>query len=187
VAAIIVLVLVLLYLLLTGPHDLSRYPPAADSPYRLPWPEGVTRLCVQSNRGIVSHRGTEEFAYDFAMPVGSDVCAARAGVVSQVIVEHDGHGLNAPNNYIYIDHGDGTFGYYGHLKRGGSYVAVGDAIQQGQRIAASGHVGHSLLPHLHFHVASASGQTLPITFADVASDAGIPRMFQRYTSGNASP
>jgi hypothetical protein len=34
---------------------------------------------------------------------------------------------------------------------------------------------------------SASGQRLPISFADVASDAGVPRMFKRYTSGNASP
>jgi hypothetical protein len=185
--ATVALVLVLLFLLLTGPHELSRYPPAANSPYRLPWPAGVTRLCTQSNRGIVSHRGTEEFAYDFAMPVGSDVCATRAGVVRQVTIDHDGNGFNAPNNFVFIDHEDGTFAYYGHLKRGGSYVAVGDVVQQGQRIAASGHVGHSLLPHLHFHVSSASGGTIPITFADVTSDAGIPRMFRRYTSGNTTP
>jgi hypothetical protein len=26
---------------------------------------------------------------------------------------------------------------------------------------------------------------LPVTYADVESDGGIPRMFQRYTSGNS--
>ena len=71
-AAIGTLVLATLYVLFTGPHDLDRYPPAASSPYRLPWTGGVMRLCIQGNRAIVSHRDWEEFAYDFAMPVGSD-------------------------------------------------------------------------------------------------------------------
>ena len=31
---------------LFGPVDLSAYPPAQDSPYRLPWKPGVRRLCI---------------------------------------------------------------------------------------------------------------------------------------------
>ncbi len=77
------LLLSALYLVFTGPHDLERYPPAGSSPYRLPWTGGATRLCIQGNRAIVSHRDWEEFAYDFAMPVGSDVCAARGGTVAE--------------------------------------------------------------------------------------------------------
>src|SRR6516225_5495645 len=115
---VVLLILFVAYVLFTGPHDVERYPPADQSPYRLPWPAGVTYWCCQSNRGIVSHRGQEEFAYDFAMPVGSDVLAARGGTVTAVVVEHDGNGLNAPNNGILIDHGDGTFGWYLHLKQG---------------------------------------------------------------------
>ena len=42
------------------------------------------------------------------MPVGSDVCAARAGVVTWVVDSHDGNGINAPNNSIAIRHDDGT-------------------------------------------------------------------------------
>src|SRR5262249_36348725 len=98
---------VALYLLRTGPRDLSAYPPAATSPYKLPFPAGRTCLCVQGNRAVVSHRQEEEYAYDFAMPVGSDVCAARAGRVVAVVTTHDGNGLNAPNNVILVDHGDG--------------------------------------------------------------------------------
>lgn len=175
--------------ILTGPRDLARYPANATSPYKLPWPAGVKWLCVQSNRGIVSHRGWEEFAFDFLMPVGSDVCAARGGVVTGVNVSHDGHGLKAPNNFIAIAHGDGTSGWYLHLQKDGSLVRVGERVEQGQRIGKSGHVGRSLAPHLHFAVVGEGSRrvTLPVSFADVTEHAGVPRMWFHYTSGNKEP
>lgn len=176
----------ILYCIATGPENLSQYPAAAQSPYRLPWATGATHRCCQSNRGIVSHRGWEQFAYDFAMPVGTEVCAARAGKVIKVVVDHDGHGHNWPNNLVAIRHEDGTLAYYLHLKKDGSRVKVGDAVTQGQVIAESGHVGNSLAPHLHFHVTDAARKsTLPISFADAGKDAGIPRMFKSYTAGSA--
>ena len=187
VSATATLLFATMFFLFTGPHDLDRYPPAVSSPYRLPWTGGVTRLCIQGNRAIVSHRDWEEFAYDFAMPVGSDVCAARGGTVAYVDVTHDGNGRNAENNLITVDQGDGTFGCYLHLRRGGSYVQTGQRVQQGDVIAASGNVGLSLLPHLHFNVIDEVHRLVPVTFADVDSDSGIPRMFKRYTSGNSVP
>jgi murein DD-endopeptidase MepM/ murein hydrolase activator NlpD len=64
-------------------------------------------------------------------------------------------------------------------------VKVGDVVKQGQAIALSGHVGNSLMPHLHFHVTDAARKsTLPITFSDLGKDVGIPRMFKSYRSGN---
>lgn len=36
-----------LFLLYTGPEDLSVYPPPLESPYRLPWQPGIRRLCLQ--------------------------------------------------------------------------------------------------------------------------------------------
>lgn len=172
------------YFIFTGPRDLERYPSPQTSPYKLPWPAGVGWFCIQSNRGIVSHRGSEEFSFDFRMPEGSDVCAARAGTVAAVNVSHHGNGINAPNNRIVIDHGDGTRGVYLHLQKGGSLVTPGDRVAQGQRIGRSGHVGRSMTPHLHFHVSNAAGVSIPLSFADVPSDAGVPRMFRRYVSGN---
>ena len=178
--------LVVAYSVFTGPEDLQRYPDRATSAYRLPWEKGAQWICIQSNRGIVSHRGREEFAYDFRMPVGSQVCAARAGVVTRVVVTNDGNGQNLPNNLIAIDHGDGTSGWYLHLQKGGSLVAVGDRVTQGQPIARSGNVGHSLGPHLHFEVRdNTSRVTLPVAFADVAEDLGVPRMFHAYTAGGS--
>lgn len=185
VGALLIVACIAWFLLFTGPRDPDRYPPAADSPYRLPWPGGVKRFCVQGNWAVVSHRGVDPYAYDFAMPVGSDICAARAGVVVRVVVEHDGHGLRARNNLITIRHDDGTRASYLHLKKGGGCVRVGDRVEQGQRIAASGNVGRSLLPHLHFHVRDGENRPLRVTFADVETDRGIPRMFKSYVSGQA--
>jgi hypothetical protein len=182
---LLVLAGTVLFLVRTGPRDLSLYPNPASSPYRLPWSAGITRLCIQGNRAVVSHREDGEFAYDFAMPVGSDVCAARAGVVIEVEMSNDGNGFHARNNYIVLAHGDGTFGCYHHLKQNGSYVQPGQHVRSGESIAASGNVGTSMLPHLHFHVSDADYNMLPVTFADVQSDAGIPRMFHRYISGNS--
>lgn len=174
------------YAVFTGPSDLSLYPPSASSPYLLPWPADVTRFCVQGNRAVVSHRGWEEYAYDFTMPVGSDICAARAGTVMTVVVEHDGHGYKWPNNKIGIRHDDGSIGWYLHIKRNGAKVREGDTVAQGQVICESGHVGNSAMPHLHFHVTNADrSKTLPTVFQDVPGD-GIPRMLSSYKSGNAS-
>jgi hypothetical protein len=169
-----------LYLILTGPADISHYPAAASSPYRLPWSTNLTRLCIQSNRGIVSHRGDEQYAYDFAMPVGSVFCAARGGTVVEVEDAHDGNGMHSPNNFICVLHGDDTVGYYAHLRQGGSLVQLGQDVKRGEPLGLSGNVGHSMLPHLHFHV-EYENHTIPVSFADVPCD-GVPRMFRRYTS-----
>ena len=163
-ATLLILVVVALFLLFTGPRDLQHYSQAASSPYRLPWSAGVTRLCCQGNRAIVSHRDWEEFAFDFAMPVGSDICAVRGGLVVNIDVSHDGNGLHAANNFLVIDHGDGTFAWYLHLRKGGNYVQLGQRVRQGEPVAASGNVGHSMLPHLHFQVTDANG---PLTAGDV--------------------
>ena len=98
-----------------------------------------------------------------------------------VDVEHDGNGFHAENNFIEVDHGDGTFGCYLHLRQGGSYVKPGQRVRRGEVLAASGNVGMSMLPHLHFHVIDDEHGLVPVTFADVESDHGIPRMFKRCT------
>lgn len=184
----LVMVALGLYFGCTGPHHLEQYPAAATSPYKLPWQAGIKHFCVQSNRGIVSHRGYDEFAYDFSMPVGTELCAARAGKVTQVVQNHDGHGYHWPNNVVRIQHEDGTLACYAHIKKEGSRVQAGDEVKQGQVIALSGHVGNSMLPHVHFHVTDAERtKTLPLSFSDVADDAGVPRMFSWYTSGNTPP
>ena len=177
--------LVFLYLTRTGADDPAKYLPREQSPYRLPFPAGTTWLCSQGNWGVISHRNGDEYAYDFAMPIGNDICAARAGAVVGVVDQHDGNGLRGtPGNIVTIQHEDRSYALYVHVRQGGSFVKVGDRVRRGQRIASSGNVGFSTAPHLHFEVRDVMFRSMPITFADVESDRGIPRMFKRYTSWN---
>jgi hypothetical protein len=185
----IALAVLLVYSLgIAGPEDTTVYPPREQSPYRLPWKVGMTFTCTQGNLSALSHDGWQEYAYDFVMPVGTPVCAAREGQVVSVVDEHDGNGLMSPGNFIDILHRDGTIAEYVHIRQGGSRVAVGDRVEQGDLIAESGNVGYSLQAHLHFHVVKMSWsgsvqnrRTIPVSFSDVPGD-GIPRTLRRYRS-----
>ncbi len=70
-------------------------------------------------------------------------------------------------NYIVVDHGDGEFALYGHIKHGSCEVKVGHFVKIGQQIAAIGASGSSLMPHLHFQLqttADTNGEGLPSYF-----------------------
>lgn len=185
---VLLLTAFVLYMTRTGVENTDLYPLREQSPYLLPWPEGITRVCTQGNRAIISHRDPGElYAFDFAMPIGSPISAAREGVVISADDEHDGNGLEKPANYIIIRHSDSSFAMYAHIRQFGSRVKKGEYVRQGQIIAESGNVGFSTSPHLHFHVyvLDAGWRSIPITFRDVTIRSGIPRMWLRYTSGNA--
>ncbi|HNZ48486.1 MAG TPA: M23 family metallopeptidase [Candidatus Hydrogenedentes bacterium] len=181
----IVIPLVIFAIYWANREDDVVFPDPENSPYCLPWEAGKSYWCIQGVGGIVSHHGSSRYAYDFYMPEGTEVRAAREGKVVKVVQEHTDHGYKKPNNLVAIEHSDGTWAYYGHIQQQGSKVAVGDKVKQGQAIALSGHVGHSLVPHLHFQVMDGKTRTtLPASFADVTRDGGVPRMFRRYTSRN---
>ena len=170
-------------------------PNPANSPYLLPWSGGQTASCVQGNNGSFSHHGLEAYAWDFAMPVGSPVLAARGGTVRFV---KDDSNVGGPNwkqfasqgNYVVVDHGDGTSALYLHLMLHGAVVKVGDRVRQGQLLAFSGATGFASGPHLHFMVEktdpdSPYTQSLPARFKDVTNNGGVPIDGTDYTSGNA--
>jgi hypothetical protein len=150
---------------------------------------------VQGNNGTFSHKGVQAYAWDFDMPTGSVIEAARAGVVRFVGQESNVGGVNwkediVQANYVVIDHGDGTSAAYLHLMYHGALVKVGDHVNQGQPIAYSGATGYASGPHLHFQVEKSDAgswfsQSIPVYFADVASNGGVPVQDQGYTSGNA--
>lgn len=144
----------------------------ADSTYQYPYAKGDYFPIVQGFGGGYSHRGASEYAVDFAMPIGTPIHAARAGVVIDLVGRHTRGGASRKYakyaNYVVILHEDDTTGEYYHLKRNGVAVRLGEHVKEGQKIGYSGNTGFSSLPHLHFAVYQAKPfgkyQSLPFVF-----------------------
>lgn len=128
------------------PVPSATYPEQASSPYVLPYPVGDRHNVRQGNDNYGA-----TFAYDFEMPTGSEIVAARAGRVFAVEERFtDSQHEMSQGNYLAIDHGDKSFAMYGHITHKGALVEVGETVEQGQRIANSGNSGLSRGLHLHF-------------------------------------
>ncbi len=154
-----------------------------DHLYAFPYQQGETYRILQGYGSSFSHRGREEYAVDFDMPVGTPVHAARAGVVARVVESHNRgcwkDGCGAYANYIVILHSDGTTGEYYHLMQDGALVEVGDSVARGQKIGLSGNTGHTTMPHLHFAVYRATSwgntQSIPVRFQSARGIINRPR------------
>lgn len=124
--------------------------------YTLPYPRGATCKIIQGFHGRFSHTGQYDHALDWAMPIGSPVCAARDGIVVKTQADSDQGGPTRDfidrANYVDILHSDGTVGEYLHLQHEGVRVTTGQRVKAGDVIAHSGNTGFSSQPHLHFHV-----------------------------------
>jgi len=134
----------------------SKEAAATDSSYiyTLPYPKGTSHLLIQGYNSKFSHKG--RLGLDFKMNKGSDIAAARDGVVVRVVDSFSKGGINkkylGKANQIVIRHADGSQAMYAHIQKGGALVKVGDSTNVGQVIAKSGSVGYSAFPHLHFIV-----------------------------------
>jgi murein DD-endopeptidase MepM/ murein hydrolase activator NlpD len=162
----------------------GRYPAQALSAYVLPWPEGTAHGILQGNCGRTwTHQGRFRFAYDVGMPIGARVTAARGGLV--VAVEdrfEDGNLVPGQENYVFVQHDDGSVARYYHLTRGGTRVHAGAGVAAGDWIGVSGNTGFTGgRPHLHFDVTSLDCglyfngpqcSTLPVTFRNTRPHAG---------------
>ncbi|MEN8144525.1 MAG: peptidoglycan DD-metalloendopeptidase family protein [Gemmatimonadota bacterium] len=123
----------------------------ASSSYVLPYEVGTSRMVEQTYCPPNPTWGHHDwFAYDFRMPIGTTVTATRGGVVIFVRgTNRDGNRSPGDENFVFIEHADGTIMHYMHLTFNGPLVAVGDTVVQGQPIALSGDTGGSIGPHLH--------------------------------------
>lgn len=129
--------------------------------YALPYEEGASFRVIQGYFSRFTHK--ERAALDFNMKRGTNITAAREGVVVRVKEDGDRGGLNKKyrpfGNNIVIQHADGTRAGYWHLQQNGAVVTVGDSIKKGQLIGLSGKTGYAAVPHLHFLVwTSKNGQ-----------------------------
>jgi murein DD-endopeptidase MepM/ murein hydrolase activator NlpD len=145
----------------------------------------------------------EAFAYDFVQigangksfqrdgktnsdyyAYGKKVLASKEGTVVSVRSDVD---ENAPGdtvntvmpggNVVIIDHGNGQYGYYAHLKPSSVTVKAGARVKAGDPIGEVGNSGDSTEPHLHFHV---------MNKPDPAEADGIPAAFENWRAQSYS-
>ena len=140
------------YIVNYGDHYLSKYD--ENYCYDLPFRIKNRFLVSQGYNGAFSHQNIN--ALDFKMSVGTEVTAIREGTVIKVVEKFNTNCYHKEcqkaNNLILIQHPDGTFAEYVHIKFNGSIVKTGSNVNKGQLIAYSGNVGWSTSPHLHLEV-----------------------------------
>ncbi len=117
-----------------------------------------------------------------AVPVlGTDLIAAGDGVVTAVVNDRPddrqfdqrqiaSNPLVLFGNYLVIDHGNGEFSVYGHLKQDSVRVKAGQRVRQGEPVAQVGASGSAMFPHLHYEL-----QDGPNTVAE-----GLPSYFSDF-------
>ena len=156
---------------------------SATNGYRAPFVSAANYPITQAFPDNVTHQSPDsEYAIDIAMPVGTDVLAARGGIVFDVIgtnysggTDREAHLHSA--NIVRILHDDGTFAVYAHLNWNSIRVRPGERVQAGQYIADSGNTGFSSGPHLHFAVQRNAGmriEALPVAFEGPSSRSIVP-------------
>ncbi len=112
--------------------------------FRFPLPSGILTSGFGMRESPISHRKAYHTGVDLAAPMGTDVYAARDGVVSET-------GINEVlGQYIVIAHEGDWSTVYGHLSA--RRVRLNDKVESGMIIGNVGSTGESTGPHLHFEV-----------------------------------
>ncbi len=115
--------------------------------YRLPFPD----VSVTAYWDPVLPYPSYQFEFEFH---DIDILAARSGIVVETKCTKIGPGSNGWNefhntNYVVVDHGDGTFARYYHVK---PVVRRGKQIKAGKHLGALYGEALSTAPHMHFNV-----------------------------------
>lgn len=162
-----------------------------DQPYRLPYALSTEVRVSQAFPDMTTHTDpASQHAVDFVMPIGTDVFAARDGVVIEVASDFFESGTNlavdGPRaNVVRVLHDDGTMALYVHLNWNTIRVVPGQRVRRGEYLADSGNTGFSTGPHLHFVVQRNRGgslESVPLQFAGANGSPVTVASGQNYTA-----
>jgi murein DD-endopeptidase MepM/ murein hydrolase activator NlpD len=106
-----------------------------------------------------THLSPFKWATDFLVPDGTEILAADAGRVIEVVENFDkwgdGEEFRDKLNYLTIRHPNGEYSQYCHLAKNSfsnKGLSVSDWVKKGQPIALVGKTGYTDRDHLHFVV-----------------------------------
>jgi peptidase M23-like protein len=74
-------------------------------------------------------------------------------------------------NFVVIDHGNGEYSHFDHMKPGSVRVQPGDQVKQGDQIGEIGFSGDAFIPHLHYMLTNN---------ADPFRGEGLPSYFHKF-------
>lgn len=168
------------YRYLAGDPNARHQP---QQPYRAPFAAATNHPITQAFPQVATHISRDsQYAVDIAMPIGTDIMAARGGVVFDIAASNFSGGLDPVRdgpkaNVVRILHDDGTYAIYAHLNTNTIRVRPGDRVRRGQYIADSGNTGFSSGPHLHFAVVRNAGmfiESVPVLFEGSNAERIVP-------------
>ena len=116
----------------------------ASTPSIMPTKGWLTAAFARERIHPILHIARPHEGIDLSAPMGAEIEAAAAGVVTDVRWE-EGYG-----NLLTVDHGYGLVTRYAHCSK--ILVARGQRVKRGQKIALVGSTGLSTGPHLHYEV-----------------------------------
>jgi hypothetical protein len=154
--------------------DKAYFGNPEDSPFCLPFAVDSSYLLTQSYCSPFPGSHEKRFCYDFQMPFGTEVLAARAGEVVE-LREHfsDADSQGGHENMVCLRHDDATLSLYIHMMRNGVDVEMGDYVERGALLGWIGTSGTGFA-HLHFQICERSGMctypdrefTIPMNFSN---------------------
>lgn len=92
-------------------------------------------------------------------------------------------------NHVIVDHGDGVWAVYAHLRRGSARVARGERVEVGTVLGEIGNTGNTSMPHLHVHLAdrenvdAAAG--IPMVWTDIDIDGALDDQLKSFAKDPA--